>query len=356
MTWGGRLAAWLSGLAVFVILLFLLNDVLMPFVTGMAVAYFLDPVADRLGGWGFSRLWATVLIVAAFFVMAAALLALLFPLLQAQVLGLAASIPDFVDALRDRAGPLVERLQANLTDEEFARLSAAAGAVAGEAGQWIKEVLKGLWSGGLAFFNVISLAIITPLVSFYLIRDWDRIVELVNGHLPRDMAPTIRTQVAEVDRTIAGFARGQATICLILAAFYGIGLTLVGLNFGLLVGFGSGMISFIPYFGMLAGLAVAFGIALAQFSEWTPIVLVVAVFVVGQVTEGYFLTPKLVGDKVGLHPVWIIFALLTGGSLFGFTGILLAVPTAAVIGVLARFGLSRYRESPFYLGEEDGPN
>ncbi len=356
MTRGGRLAAWLSGFVVFVLLLFLLSDVLMPFVTGMAVAYFLDPVVDKLEEKGASRALAAASIIAAFFIAVVALLVLLFPLMQAQVLGLLGRIPDLVEALRDRAAPLLEQLQARLSEQEMERLGSVAGVVAGEAGQWIKGLLKGLWSGGMAVFSVVSLIVLTPLVSFYLLRDWDRIVALVDDYLPRDSAPTIRAQVAEIDRTIAGFARGQATVCLILAAFYGAGLTLVGLDFGLLVGFGTGLISFIPYFGMLVGFAVAFGIALAQFSEWTPIVLVAVVFAIGQVGEGYFLTPKLVGDRVGLHPVWVIFALLAGGSLFGFTGILLAVPAAAVIGVLVRFALARYRESRLYTGQGDSPS
>lgn len=354
MTVERRIGVWITVVAVFAFLLYLLSDVLMPFVTGMAVAYFIDPVADWLEEKGASRLWATALITAAFFVVVATILVLLFPLLQAQVLGLVARAPDFVEALRERVGPLLERLQASLTDEAIDRLRDIVDSFAGDTGLWIKGLAKGLWSGGLALFSMVSLAVITPLVSFYLLRDWDRIVERVDAHLPRDMAPTIRVQVAEIDRTIAGFARGQATVCLILAAFYGIGLTLVGLEFGLLVGFGAGLISFIPYFGMLVGLVVSMGIALAQFSDWTPILLVLAVFAVGQVAESYFLTPKLVGDRIGLHPVWIIFALLAGGSLFGFTGILLAVPVAAVIGVLVRFGLARYRDSALYLGEGDG--
>jgi predicted PurR-regulated permease PerM len=208
----------------------------------------------------------------------------------------------------------------------------------------------------VALFQLISLVVITPLVSFYLLRDWDRIVERIDAYLPRGSAPAIHDQFGKIDRTLAGFIRGQATVCLILGAFYAVGLSLVGLEFGLLIGLGTGLISFIPYFGMMVGLAVGISVALAQFSGLGSVALVAAVFAVGQVAEGNFLTPKLVGDRVGLHPVWVIFALLAGGTLFGFTGILLAVPAAAVIGVLVRFTLESYRDSRLYegLGDDAG--
>ena len=341
---------WLAGLAVFALLLYLLSSVLMPFVAGMAVAYFLDPVADRLEKAGASRLVAASLIVAAFFVTVVLLLVLLFPLLQAQILGLIGKVPDAVQFFRDQAAVLVEGLRDRLSPEDMARLRDAAGGYVGNAIQWLGGLVKGLLSGGLVVFELVSLAIITPLVSFYLLRDWDHIVEKVDGYLPRRPAPVIRAQVKAIDATIAGFVRGQATVCLILAAFYGIALTLAGLEFGLLVGLSAGLISFIPYFGALFGGAMALGIAIAQFPDWGPVAVIAAIFAAGQVAEGNFLTPKLVGGRVGLHPVWVIFALLAGGALFGFTGLLLAVPVAAVIGVLVRFSLDQYKNSALYHG------
>ena len=352
MTRETRLWFWLAAVAVGGGLLYVLSEVLMPFVAGMLVAYFLDPVADRLEEKGCSRTVATSLITAAFFIAAVALLLVLIPLLQGQVAGFASRVPKYVATLRENAGPLLEWLTESLADEEGG-LGDAAGGYAGQVLAWAGAVLQKLWSGGMAILNVLSLALITPLVAFYLLRDWDRIVARIDALLPRDQAPAVRQQVAEIDRTMAGFVRGQATVCLILGTFYGIGLTLVGLDFGLLVGLGTGFISFIPYFGMLVGLAVGFGIAVAQFSEWVPIALVAGVFAVGQLIEGNFLTPKLVGEKVGLHPVWIIFALLAGGALFGFTGVLLSVPVAAAIGVLVRFAVGRYLGSPLYQGDGD---
>lgn len=349
-----RLANILLIFAVFGILLYLLKSVLLPFVAGILVAYFLDPLADRLERAGCSRTLATTIITAGFFLAVGLGIVVIFPLLQDQIVGLAHRMPAVIDAVRERAQPLIERLHTQLTDEQVAKLKDAAGGYAGEAVKWVTQFVKGLLSGGVAVFQLISLLIITPLVSFYLLRDWDRIVERFDTLLPRDMAPTIREQMAAIDTTVAGWVRGQATVCLILGIWYGLGLTAVGLEFGLVVGFLTGLISFIPYFGCGIGLVIALGIALAQFGIGAKIVMVVGVFVVGQIVEGYFLTPRLVGEKVGLHPVWVIFALFAGGALFGFTGVLLAVPVAAVIGVLIRFAISRYKESELYRGDLGG--
>jgi predicted PurR-regulated permease PerM len=353
MTREMRAIAWLVGISVFAFLLSLLSSVLMPFVAGMAVAYFLDPLADRLEKWGCSRVVATSLITALFFLLAAGVAVLLFPLLQAQVVAFISRVPHYAEVLREQAAPVLEHLQSNLPPDAVERLRGAAGSYAGEAIQWVGTLLKNLWSGGVALLNVLSLVVITPLVTFYLLRDWDRIMERLDTLLPRRAAPTIRAQVHVINRTLAGFMRGQATVCLLLGIFYAVGLTLVGLDFGLLVGLGTGLISFIPYFGMLVGLVTGLGIAFVQFADIGSVALVAAVFAAGQVIEGYALTPRLVGDRVGLHPVWILFALLAGGALFGFTGVMLAIPVAAVIGVLVRFSLDRYMKGPLYGEPEE---
>ena len=202
----------------------------------------------------------------------------------------------------------------------------------------------------MAFANLISLLVITPVVAFYLLRDWDRLIARIDTWLPRDHAETIRERVREVDRTLAGFLRGQGTVCLILGLFYAIALSIAGLDFGLVVGLVAGLLSFIPYVGAIIGLVLSVGLALLQFDDWLRVAIVAGIFFVGQAVEGNFLTPKLVGESVGLHPVWIIFGLLAGGALFGFVGVLLAVPAAAVIGVGVRFALDRYLQSPYYRG------
>lgn len=354
MTREKRTAFWIGGFAVFAVLLILLHSMLLPFVAGMAVAYFLDPVADRLEKWGASRTLATCLILASFFLAVIAVFLLLFPLLQGQVVAFVARIPEYIDWIRDLAEPVLQRLQAKLTEADIEKLRSAAGTFAGDAIQWITGLLKNMWSSGKAIFNVLSLVVITPLVSFYLLRDWDKIVAHIDGLLPRDNAPTIRLQMKAIDDTLSSFVRGQASVCLLLAVYYATGLSFLGLDFGLIVGIGAGVISFIPYIGASIGLAVGVGIAIAQFADWVPVVQVAAVFIVGQVTESYVLSPKMVGERVGLHPVWLIFALLAGGALFGFTGVLLAVPVAAVIGVLIRFGTERYLDSRLYHGSGGG--
>ncbi|MEK9725338.1 MAG: AI-2E family transporter [Rhodospirillaceae bacterium] len=344
---------WVAGLGVFLLLIHLLSLILLPFVAGIAIAYFLDPVADWLEARKFSRTLATTVILAAFFLLAAALLTMLFPLLQRQIVELIHIVPGIVEKVRTELLPWLQGVIADLPADMMEDIRNAAKDFAGNAVKWFTSVAGNLWSGGLAFFNMLSLLVITPVVAFYLLRDWDLITAKIDSWLPRRPAPTIREQFAEIDRTLAAFVRGQSSVCLALALFYGIGLTLVGLKSGLLVGLGAGLISFIPYLGAATGLAVGLGIALFQFSEWTSIVIVAAIFLTGQTLESYVLTPRLVGDRVGLHPVWIIFALLAGGALFGFTGVLLAVPVAAVIGVLTRFAIGRYLNSALYDGGPD---
>lgn len=316
----------------------------------MAIAYFLDPVADRLEKWGLSRLMATVVVTAGIVAALVAALLLLVPLLQAQVVSFLARLPGYIDMLRNAAEPVIAMAMERLPPDQVETLREQASGFIGSALTFIGSVLKGVLSGGFALLNLLSLVFITPVVAFYQLRDWDRMVAKVDSWLPRDHAETIRAQCRAIDKTLAGFLRGQASVCLVLGAFYAAGLTIVGLDLGLLVGLGAGIISFIPYLGTISGFVVGIGLALAQFDTYTPVALVAGVFIVGQFLEGNFLTPKLVGDRIGLHPVWVIFALLAGGALFGFVGILLAVPVAAVIGVLARFFLGQYLGSPYFHG------
>ncbi|NQU57541.1 MAG: AI-2E family transporter [Rhodospirillales bacterium] len=341
---------WIAGFVVFAVLLYALSSILAPFVAGLAVAYFFDPVADRLEKAGVSRGLAAGLVILAFLALAVAILLLLTPLLQGQIVGLVATVPDLVEVLRERVRPLLELLSENLSSGEIDNLKVAAESFAGDILAWLGGLLRGLWSGGMAFFNVVSLVVITPLVAFYLLRDWDKIVAQFDHLLPRHSIDTFHEQFKAIDSTIAAFVRGQASVCLVLAVYYGTGLSLAGLDFGLLVGLGTGLLAFIPYVGASIGLLTGVGIALAQFSDWQSVLMIAAIFIAGQTAESYILTPKLVGGRVGLHPIWIIFALLAGGALFGLTGVLLAVPATAVIGVLIRFGVAQYLESPLYDG------
>ncbi|HYG85863.1 MAG TPA: AI-2E family transporter [Azospirillum sp.] len=346
---------WLIGFALFVSALWLLSDMLLPFVTGLAIAYFLDPLVDRAERLGLPRWAGAVLVLLSFVLVMVLFVLLLLPLVQAQASLLLDTLPQYAQVLRDRVLPALDRLLHRLSPEDVERLRSAAGQYAGEAVGWLGRVMRGILSGGLALFDVFSVLFITPIVAFYLLRDWDKLVGTVDGWLPRQHLTTIRAQVLEVNRTLAGFVRGQALVCLVLGLFYAVGLSAAGLNFGLVVGLLAGLLSFIPYVGTLFGFATSTGLALLQFDEWWRVGVVVVIFVFGQMVEGNVLTPKLVGDKVGLHPVWVMFALLAGGSLFGFVGVLLAVPVAAVIGVLTRFALRRYLASDYYNGAVDSP-
>ncbi len=348
MTVQQRTAAWIVGFAVFLAAVFVLRGVLLPFVAGMAVAYFLDPACDRLQALGCSRTLATTLITACFFLLLTLVFVLVAPLLHAQIVAFAERVPAYLSALDKAAAPVMAFLSQYTDVDSGTELRQALSGYSADIMRWASRLLGQLLSGIDALAGLAALVVITPIVTFYLLRDWDSIVTRVDHWLPRAQAATIREQAALVDQTLAAFVRGQSLVCLLLGVFYAVGLSVVGLEFGIIVGFTTGLISFVPYFGMLLGFLVGTGMAIAQFGELVPVLLVAGVFLVGQFLEGNFVTPRIVGKSVGLHPVWVIFALLAGGALFGFLGLLLAVPVAAVVGVLTRFMLSRYLASALY--------
>ncbi|MBK1664130.1 AI-2E family transporter [Rhodospirillum rubrum] len=345
-----QIRVWLIGILVFAVLIFLLRSVLLPFVAGLAVAYFLDPLADRLEKWGTSRLWAVIWITLGFVLVMVLALLVLLPLINGQIADFVTNMPEYARSLVGKGRALLDNLVDVLGPDRMSDVTSSLEAAAGEATKWLGGLVNRVISGGAALINLMSVLVITPVIAFYMLRDWDVMVASIDRWLPRPYAPVIRAQMAEIDRTIAGFVRGQASVCLALGSFYAIGLTIGGLDLGLIVGMISGILSFIPYVGTITGFVVSMGLALAQFDSWIDTAIIAGIFVIGQMIEGNYLTPKLVGDRIGLHPVWVIFALLAGGGLFGFLGVLLAVPLAAVIGVLVRFFLGRYLNSPLYTG------
>ncbi|MEQ8333940.1 AI-2E family transporter [Nisaea sp.] len=347
MTQRERLSFWAGLLIALLLALYVLKSVLVPFVAGMAIAYFLDPLVDRCERLRMSRTAGTVVVLLGFFLAGLGALLLLVPLVQAQAVLLAEKLPGYLERLLAFADPIVSMARSWLGNGGAEELNLSA--IAAKAGTWLISVAGQLLSGGAALANLLSLTIITPIVAFYLLRDWDRIVAAVDGWLPRAQAKTIREQARIIDETLASFVRGQGSVCLILGGFYAVGLSLAGLDFGVIIGLFSGLISFVPFVGSIFGGLLSIGLAAMQFDGLTPIAIVAAIFVAGQAVEGNFLTPNLVGEAVGLHPVWVIFALLAGGALFGFLGILIAVPVAAVLGVVIRFALSRYLASPLHL-------
>ncbi len=337
---------WGIATAIFLLIMWALGDVILPFVLGAALAYFLDPIADWLENHGFSRAVATGLIT--FLAILAFIFAtlLIVPLLVRQASDLVATAPEMFSNLQQF---LTERFPQLGDSESVLRRSLS------NVGDTLQsrgaELLNALLASVSGIVNTIVLFVIVPVVAFYLLYDWDHMVERIDALLPRDHAPVIRDLARQIDRTMAGFVRGQGTVCLILGIYYAVALMAVGLNFGLVVGFIAGALTFIPYVGALVGGILALGLALFQFwGDWLWIVLVWAIFQSGQFVEGNFLTPRLVGSSVGLHPVWLIFALSAFGALFGFVGLLVAVPVAAMIGVLVRFAIEQYKNSRLYKG------
>jgi predicted PurR-regulated permease PerM len=341
---------WLGLLAGFVAVWVLLNPILPPFIAGLAIAYLLDPLVGRVQRLGAGRVQATALVAALFFVVAVVLIIVLVPVLQTQLAGLADRLVRASMELYDRSRPWLDGIVARFGAGGLANPGAGAGDLPARAVQWVLGVATQVLGGGLALFNVVSLIFITPVVAFYLMRDWPRIVTTVDAWLPRHHTAEIRALASRIDERLAGFVRGQAMVCLFLGIFYAVGLTLVGLDNGLLVGLLSGVLTFIPYVGVFVGTAAGLLIATFQYNDWLMVAVVFGVFMVGQFLESSFVTPKLVGERVGLHPVWMIFAVMAGGLLGGFSGVLLAVPIAAAIGELLRFALDKYKGSQIYAG------
>lgn len=339
---------WGIAATVFLLVMWFLGNTLLPFMIGGAIAYFLDPVADRLEAWGLSRAMATAVITVVAVLIFVIMIILVIPTLIAQT-------AQLIDALPGLFG----QLQTFVNDrfpEAFAEGSALREQIA-KLGELLQsksgQLFNALLGSARGLVNIFVLFLIVPVVAVYMLLDWDKMIARVDDLLPRDHAPTIRRLAGEIDRTLAGFIRGQGTVCLILGAYYAISLMIAGLNYGLVVGFIAGLVSFIPYVGTLVGGGMALGLALFQFwGDWWMIVAIAVIFQLGQILEGNILTPKLVGGSVGLHPVWLLLALSVFGSIFGFAGMMIAVPVAAVIGVVTRFVIAQYREGRLYRGIE----
>lgn len=341
-----QLLTWGTAAVVFLLLLWLLGNVLLPFLVGGAIAYFLDPVADRLERWGFSRTGATATISLVALLLAVLLILAVIPTLVQQLTGLINAAPAISARLQ---AFLIERFP-ELTDSTSTirqTLAQIAASIQAKGGQLAETVL----TSAMSLVSALVFIVVVPVVAFYMLLDWDHMVARIDSLLPRDHAPVIRRLGTEINEVLAGFVRGQLSVCLILGIYYSVALMLAGLQFGLVVGALAGAITFIPYVGAIVGGVLAIGLALFQFwGDWLSIGIVAAIFAAGQFMEGNILTPKLVGGSVGLHPIWLLFALSAFGSLFGFVGMLVAVPVAAAIGVFVRFGIAQYQSSLLYRG------
>jgi predicted PurR-regulated permease PerM len=342
-------------LAILLLGLILLQGILLPFVVGMAAAYLLDPAADGLQRVGLGRTMATVTITLGLFVGLVVAFLLVLPALITQSAELAKELPQNLEQLRGLVTPWLSSLATTLGLDESWSASGLIERFSGRAINFAGSALSQVVQSGMALLNLLSLIFVTPVVTFYLLRDWDHMVARLRAMVPRDALPTAERLAHEVDQALGGVIRGQGMVCLSLGIFYAAGLWLTGLRYGVVIGLLTGLFSFIPYVGMAVGLCVGLVVAIFQFQDWLMVAAVAAVFAAGQFIEGNFVTPRLVGSRIGLHPVWLIFAVLAGAALFGIVGALLAVPAAAVIGVFLRFGLERYRASALYEGSEPGP-
>lgn len=347
---------WIAAAVICLMALSLLKDVLLPFIAGIVIAYSLSPLADRLTAGGLNRTAASALLVGLGAAVLITLSVLLLPLVADQAEQLASSLPANAERLygltetflRERFGVELPAFKAGL--------SQTGDAIAGNWAWLANWLASSVWSGGRALFNFVSLMLVTPLVVFYLLVDWHPMLAKIDGWLPRDHANTIRNLATEVNDAIAAFVRGQGAVCIILGAFYAVALTLLGLDYGLLVGLVTGVLAFVPFVGWALGFIVSGALAVVQFwPDAMPLAMVAGVFLTGQALDAAFLSPKIVGSKIGLHPVWLIFALFVFSYLFGFVGVLVAVPVAAAIAVLVRFGLGLYLDSQVYHGEKREP-
>jgi predicted PurR-regulated permease PerM len=359
---GWQVGFWAIACAILIYLLWLFSAVLLPFIMAIVVGYLLDPLVNKLEKMGMGRAAAVSVILVGSLVVIIVVLTLFAPMLVRQVSGFVKALPDLINQAQGLVASISEQFAHGWGSTILAKLGIDGGGVAelknsvsdlaNKGVAWLVAFGNGVLSRGAALLDLFSLLIITPVVGFYMLLDWRKMVETIDGLVPPRDRETVRAIAHDIDLALAGFLRGQSLVCLFLAAWYGIGLTLIGLNFGLLIGIIGGLLSFVPYVGSLVVLVLALLIATVQgWPSWHLPALALGIVLVGQFLEGNVLSPKLVGDKVGLHPVWIIFALLAFGSVWGFTGLIVAVPVASAIGVLLRFATVRYRQSPIYTGE-----
>ena len=338
---------WTIAASILLIFLWLLGDILLPFVLGAAIAYLLDPIVDRLERLGTGRILGTTLILLAAVFVLFFIFLLLIPLVIDQFRLLAAAAPDLVTSVQ----ALILNQIASISPESEA-LNSTVSKLSTLAQEKLGIIFGSVVASALSLIDIIMLMVITPVVAVYLLVDWDRILEKINELLPLDHAPVVKSLALEIDNTLSAFVRGMIAVCMVLGIYYATALSLIGLEFGLIIGLIAGLVSFIPYVGALLGGFLAIGLALIQFwGDFELVALVVGVFIVGQIFEGNILTPKLVGNSVGLHPVSLILALSLFGAFFGFIGLLLAVPLAASAGVILRFLIKKYKMSRLFLGE-----
>jgi predicted PurR-regulated permease PerM len=336
---------WLLFIAAFLGLFWAARDIIGPFVAGFILAYLLDPPARRLEKIGVPRWLAAAVVLVVFVTLFALIILASAPIIQTEVLQFIDNLPRLVENTQ----PLIERML-RLTGSGKS-IDDLVDNISSYAVSWLTSSISTIVAGSLAFVNVISFTVVTPLVAFYLLRDWPIILAQVDSWWPRAQAPAMRGVLRDSNAALGGFVRGQSLVCLCLAIFYAVGWSVVGLNYAVILGILVGVLGFVPFIGVLFAVTLSMLVALGQYGlDFHALGLVVGVFLIGQVLESSVLTPNLIGTRIGLHPVWVLFAVFAGGTVAGLAGVFLAVPVAAVLGVIMRAALAHYRESEFYTG------
>jgi predicted PurR-regulated permease PerM len=357
-----QIALWAAAIILVIVFVRIVSAVLAPFVAGLALGYLLDPVADRLQRAGFSRLGASLCILTIFLFLLTAAIFFTAPILTRQLGDFVQSLPGYLTTLQGLLARVSREATGDLVRSVYEKLGLSMADAPSDTQKYVSDItseaarmgaafLQSLVSGGAALVNVASLVVITPVVAFYILLDWDPMVATLDSLVPPRHREEVRAIARDIDKALAGFVRGQALVCLFLGLWYSIGLSLLGVNFGFLIGVSAGILSFVPYVGSITAFVLSIVVATVQgWPDWLLPAEAVALVGVGLFLDGNVLSPRLVGGSIGVHPAWLMFALLVAGSLFGFTGMLLAAPAAAAFGVVLRFLVRRYRQSSFYLG------
>lgn len=346
---------WAGAVAASILTVILFKAVLLPFVMGIAVAYLLNPTVNKFSEVGISRGPAAIMILFSFLILIGGFIGIVSPILYRELAQFSKDLPSYIERFWDMLTPLTAKLEEYVGTVEKGNIEALLKENAGSATAFAKILVGKVAAGGQAVADIISVAVFMPIVAYFMMKEWPAVTRWVRDLMPRHSEKTIMELLKEIDTKLSGFVRGQITVAVVLGIAYAIALTLAGLKYGFLIGLFSGFLSVIPMVGSAVGLIVSVAVAWFQAGEISYVAIIAAIFIGGQIIEGNFLTPKLVGDSVGLHPLWVFFALLAGGSLLGILGMFLAVPIAAVIGVLLAFAISKYKESAYYLDAELDP-
>lgn len=349
-----HLIFWSIAALSFIVIVMLFKAVLLPFVLGIAVAYLLNPLVIKLGEIGIARKPAALMILGGFIVIILGFLAAVLPVLSREFAQLSHDLPEYAQKLWDMTAPLRNRVDRYTGGDNQQALAGLLQSNSGSAINVANIMVSKLAAGGQALIDLFSVIVFMPIVAYFMMVEWERARGWVYDLIPRHAHDDVMDLLKEINAKLSGFVRGQISVAIVLGLGYALALSIAGLKYGLLIGLGAGLISVIPMVGSTVGLIVSVAVAWFQSGDLIFVGIIAGIFIVGQLIEGNFLTPKLVGDSVGLHPLWVFFALLAGGSVLGILGMFLAVPVAAVIGVLVSYALHRYKQSRYYNDPQAG--